>query len=431
MRPWIAVSARRISGNQCLCIAACFVVCCGGGLEGVSDAGGADGSRYLDRSDGGAAAQDGGHASDEDARPVAASRNDAGGKSGPDSGDEDAAGDAESVPPMLGPCASSGGSLLQLAPASSPSAIAVDSTSVYWTDSAAGSVSKEPVGGAVPLVLAQGECGAFAVAVDTTNVYWATRCTVLDGGATSPYGAVRKMPVGGGSPDTLASWPPFEPTAMAVDGTSVYWASADGTLRKVPIGGGTPAILTVGPPYPSHIALDATSLYWIGSAGSMHPWVVPVMRVPLSGGTPATLASIQDLTPTGFAVDGQNVYLTGDDADQVGVLMSIPLSGGAPRTLASRPASALARNAALGVVVDTQCIYWAWGDCPWMPAGSQNGGCRDMATLMSMPVGGGTPSPLWSLNPYAIAHPTNFAVDTTSLYWTDDENYVVMRLSPK
>ena len=55
-----------------------------------------------------------------------------------------------------------------------------------------------------------------------------------------------KVPLGGGTPTTLASGQ-FDPVGIAVDATSVYWVnsgsntgSADGTVMKVPLGGGTP-----------------------------------------------------------------------------------------------------------------------------------------------------------------------------------------------
>ncbi|MGO9836807.1 MAG: hypothetical protein ACLP1X_21650 [Polyangiaceae bacterium] len=67
----------------------------------------------------------------------------------------------------------------------SPSAIAVDSASVYWTDlgpvgggKAAirlpGSVMKVPIGGGAPIELAANQVWPGAIAVDATNVYWTT-----------------------------------------------------------------------------------------------------------------------------------------------------------------------------------------------------------------------------------------------------------------
>ena len=70
-----------------------------------------------------------------------------------------------------------------------------------------------------------------------------------------------KVPLGGGSPTTLASGQRI-PTASPSDATSVYWTNGDGTVMKVPLGGGSPTTLASGQSDPAGIAVDATSVYW-------------------------------------------------------------------------------------------------------------------------------------------------------------------------
>ena len=75
-----------------------------------------------------------------------------------------------------------------------------------------------------------------------------------------------KVSTGGGAPITIAS-SPFGAVGIAVDATSVYWATVgandrDGTVMKVPKGGGTTTTLALAQSQPQWIAVDATSVYW-------------------------------------------------------------------------------------------------------------------------------------------------------------------------
>ena len=58
---------------------------------------------------------------------------------------------------------------------SSPTRIAVDATSVYWTNSVNGMVMKVPLDGGTPTTLASNQEIPYGIAVDATSVYWANR----------------------------------------------------------------------------------------------------------------------------------------------------------------------------------------------------------------------------------------------------------------
>jgi len=73
--------------------------------------------------------------------------------------------------------------------------------------------------------------------------------------------------VTGGPPVTLVALSSsVVPAAIAVDAANVYWIEGLGSVRKVPIAGGTPVTLAAAPVLPGGIAVDATSVYWTDTA---------------------------------------------------------------------------------------------------------------------------------------------------------------------
>jgi hypothetical protein len=247
-----------------------------------------------------------------------------------------------------------------------PVAIAVDATSIYWVDEGTsannytdGAIMKVALGGGTPVTLASGQASPLAIAVDATSVYWVTRGTSASNYAD---GTVMKAALGGGTPVILASGQ-TSPTAIAIDSGSVYWIDEgtsylapvlqpgtfgglvdDGSVMMLPLGGGTPTTLASGQPGPDNIAVDGTSVYWTTTG--------TVAKVPLGGGTPVTLATGQS-SPTLMAIDGTSVYWTNLYG---GSVVNVPLDGGAAVTLAS------GQNYALGIAVDATNVYFTTYD---------------------------------------------------------------------
>ncbi len=281
---------------------------------------------------------------------------------------------------------------------SGPEFIAVDPTSVYWTNETGGTIMKSPVGGGAATTLASGQSGPEFIAVDATSVYWTT-----ENGLT-----VAKAPLAGGPPTTLSSGK--KALGIAVSG-SVYWTTGNQVL-KTPLDGGTSTALASEPQPgycngPQGVAVDATSVYWTnaGSCAGPLPEVCTgdVRKVSLSGGTVEIIANMQG-NPEAIAVDDTSVYWTNCQSN---TLMSAPKNGGKAITLVS------GQGQPQFIAVDDTSVYWTTGV----------GG-----TVMKVPLGGGKSTTLVSGKQFS---PLGIAVDDTSVYWTNVENGTVFRLSPK
>jgi hypothetical protein len=182
-----------------------------------------------------------------------------------------------------------------VAVAQAPSGIAVDSTSVYWTDTRAGTVSKCAVGGCTqPTVLASG--------------------LAADGGTG--------------------------PATLAVAGANVYWTNtSDGTLSKCTTTGCTqPTVVAsnLGVAYPAQytglrttdLAADESNVYWtnVDDAGAR------VLKCAATGCTVPTVIYSTKATPfcgpglvqPGIAIDSTRVYFMGADPNSQPALMSLP-----------------------------------------------------------------------------------------------------------
>ncbi len=147
--------------------------------------------------------------------------------------------------------------------------VAVDDTHVYWFEERVAPgrprflqrISKS--GGAVTTLYSQDSISSTVrPALDETSIYYVAN-----------YGnAINRQPKAGGNPSRIATSEETEIEHLALDGGWVYFATrydslgcggtAYGAIRRVPKGGGKIEELTSGLKTPAALALDGTSVYW-------------------------------------------------------------------------------------------------------------------------------------------------------------------------
>jgi hypothetical protein len=157
-------------------------------------------------------------------------------------------------------------------------------------------------------------------------------------------------PVESGPPPTVLASDVPNPSFLVTDGTYLYWtdfvetdAGALGRVMKMSVTGGAEATLATEPgKYPAGLAVDTANVYWVDDHAMLY-------SAPLDAGAAATLAT--GVGQSSIAADGQYVYV--ESSLGAGVAR-VPVDGGAAVTLATPDAG----FAPAGIAIDTANVYW-------------------------------------------------------------------------
>jgi hypothetical protein len=269
------------------------------------------------------------------------------------------------------------------------------------------------ISGRCLVTIAKGQSAPYPLVVESANVVWGNQA-VFNGGSYVSLGSIVEAPVSGGAPTTLVSGVANgdvpEP-ALVASATDAYWPN--GGVVRTPLAGGQSLVYGSGQTDVWAMAIDAHRVYWTNGGyvpGMNPPLFAQVLAMPLGGGTIATLTSLTGYSSAAIAVDSQNLYWVDScygGCQVPGLVLRMPLAGGAVETLASFPGG----YGPFQIALDATHLYMS----------TMASGTSDIA---AMPLGGGSPQTL-------VANVTlrAMAVDATSLYWTDDVNGTVMKVS--
>lgn len=303
--------------------------------------------------------------------------------------------------------------------------IAADGESVYYFSLT--SLMKVPRAGGVSTALAPLDSTPSAIAVDDTSVYWTSSPFITNGDGGGKYELhVSEVSRLGGAPMTLVSgitdaFSPFPHSNLAIDDTNIYWTNlgtyvdggyANGSVTKIPKMGGAQTVLAADQNGPTAIATDGTNVYWTTRSGG------GLMKVPRDGGDTTVVAAPDRRGAMGLAIGGGEAYWTSCHA-----VMRVPVTGGDVVTLEFRTIS-------WAIATDSENVYWM----------SRPGDVRTSyglpffcyffdATIKKAPLGGGTETVIASGISYSSSFASTMALDATNVYWVDEATNTIMTVS--
>jgi hypothetical protein len=203
-----------------------------------------------------------------------------------------------------------------------PMGVAADAGAVYWTNQGNGTVMKLALASNVISTVATGQGNPATAILDVNgSLFWSgAGFQALYAGSTTP---------------AFLGW--YGGVHFASDGASLFWTeygqsppNATGQIRSMPLTGGTPLTLASGQPQAWDVQVQGGYVYWSDQAWQQ-PNKATLHRAPVGGGADQVLFTGNELLKN-FAVDGQYVYFLNNR-----ILYGVPVAGGTPRFLTPLP----------------------------------------------------------------------------------------------
>jgi hypothetical protein len=134
--------------------------------------------------------------------------------------------------------------------------------------------------------------------------------------------------------------------SFAVDGSYVYWASANQIWRLAKVGSAAAAPIVTMMTTPQSLAVDASSIYWPEYSQQR------VMKAPLGGGAPVLLAGSLGTSPQFVHLDATSAYWPTDGGTSS--IQTVAKAGGTATNM-------ITTGQPDDIEVDASYIYWLSG----------------------------------------------------------------------
>jgi hypothetical protein len=163
--------------------------------------------------------------------------------------------------------------------------LAVNSTHLYWLqlDFPQDTIKRASLSTGAVEVVFSGPAEVTSIAVDDSTLYW----------SNISNGSILSLPLDGGATSVLFSGQHSPDLLTLVDGM-LYWSefSVPGAIRRGPASGGAPQLVVNGLDFVQSFTTDGTTLYGLVANSGSHPPYL--FKVPAAGGAAQPLFTLNN-----------------------------------------------------------------------------------------------------------------------------------------